>query len=121
MIEDGLSVVFFPEGTRSRSGDLRPFKKGGFLLAVKTKTPIVPVTIKGSAAILPRGDWRLRKGEVEVIVSDPIPSDQCRAGDLEGFAERVRQVMESQSGQRAGSGTKGRDAAPAPLSARTST
>lgn len=121
MIQDGLCVVFFPEGTRSRSGDLRPFKKGGFLLAVKTKTPIVPITIKGTAAILPRGDWRLRKGEVEVIVSDPIPSDQCRPGDLESLVEQVREIMESQSRQHAGSHGERRDAAKAPLSAKAST
>jgi 1-acyl-sn-glycerol-3-phosphate acyltransferase len=97
MIESGISVVFFPEGTRSRGGGLRPFKRGGFLLAVKTKTPIVPVTIKGSRAVLPRGDWRIRKGEVEIIVSNPIPSDQCHPKDLPGLLNQVREIIESQS------------------------
>jgi 1-acyl-sn-glycerol-3-phosphate acyltransferase len=58
MIEGGISVVFFPEGTRSRGEDLRPFKRGGFLLAIKTKTPIVPVTIKGSRDMHPKRGGR---------------------------------------------------------------
>lgn len=120
MIENGISVVFFPEGTRSRGGDLRPFKRGGFLLAVKTKTPIVPVTIKGTREILPRGDWRIRKGQVEVIVSDPIPSDQCRPKDLQSLSNQVRDILESQSERHAGPPSKGTAMAYAPLPARVS-
>lgn len=120
MIEGGISVVFFPEGTRSRGGDLRPFKRGGFLLAVKTKTPIVPVTIKGSRDILPRGNWRIRKGEVEVIVSDPLPSDQCRPKNLQSLLNQVRGIMESQFEHDDGSPGKGVAMAHAPLPARPS-
>jgi 1-acyl-sn-glycerol-3-phosphate acyltransferase len=96
-IAAGISVVIFPEGTRSMKGLLLPFKRGGFALAVKTKTPIVPVTVKGSGAILPKGDWRIRKGEIEVIVSEPIPTDQCRLGDLPQLLGCVRDIMESRS------------------------
>ncbi len=120
MIEGGISVAFFPEGTRSRGGDLRPFKRGGFLLAVKTKTPIVPVTIKGSRAVLPKGDWRVKKGEVEVIVNDPIPSDQCHPKNLQSLLNQVREIMESQSQQHAGSPSKGFDVAYASLPAKAS-
>jgi 1-acyl-sn-glycerol-3-phosphate acyltransferase len=120
MIESGISVVFFPEGTRSRGGDLRPFKRGGFLLAVKTKTPIVPVTIRGSRAVLPRGDWRIRKGEVEVIVSNPIPSDQCHPKDLPALLNQVRAIMSSQSPQGTQSHGEGPLAAQLSLPARAS-
>lgn len=94
-IESGVSVVIFPEGTRSASGALLPFKKGGFLLAVKTKTPIVPVTINGSREVLLRKDWRIHGGEVEVVVGDPIPADSFYPADLQGLVTRVRGIIEA--------------------------
>lgn len=96
-IEGGISVVLFPEGTRSLDGQLLPFKRGGFILAIKTQTPIVPITINGSGAILPRGDWRIRGGEIEVIVSEPVPLDQHHMGNLRGLLSHVRAIMESHS------------------------
>ena len=75
-VEAGISIVIFPEGRRSRNGSLLPFKKGGFLLAVKTGVPIVPVTINGSGKLLPAGTWRLRPGTVEVVVGDPVGRQQ---------------------------------------------
>lgn len=99
VIKKGISVVFFPEGTRSTSEKLLPFKRGGFVLAVKTGTPIVPVTIKGSRSVLPRGDWRIRGGEIRVIVSQPIAVDQPHSGMLGSLVNQVRQIMESHSRQ----------------------
>lgn len=95
-IEGGISVVLFPEGTRSADGQLLPFKSGGFILAVKTQTPIVPIAINGSGALLPRGDWRIRGGEVEVVVSEPIVLDRYRGGGIRSLLSRVRAVVESQ-------------------------
>ncbi len=100
-IEGGVSVVLFPEGTRSPNGQLLPFKRGGFVLAIKTRTPIVPVTIKGSGAVLPRGDWRIRGGEIEVTVSEAIPLDQYHLGSLRSLLNRVRGIMESHSQRQA--------------------
>ncbi len=94
-VKGGISVVFFPEGTRSPDGKLLPFKRGGFLLALKTRVPIVPVTIKGSGGILPKGDWRIRNGEIEVIVGEPIPIDRYHPSELPTLLSRVRKVMES--------------------------
>ncbi len=100
-IEGGISVVLFPEGTRSPSGELLPFKRGGFVLAVRTQTPIVPITINGSGAILPKGDWRIRGGEIEVIVSEPVHVDQYRPGNLRSLLNHVRGIMESHFRHRA--------------------
>ena len=107
-IAAGISVVVFPEGTRSRDGQLQSFKKGGFLLAVQTNTEIVPVTIKGSRALLPSGAWRLHSGTVQVVVDQPVPIAGYRPGNLRLLSDQVRETIAShlrQSG-RANSATE---------------
>lgn len=99
-IENGISVVVFPEGTRSEDGKLLPFKRGGFLLAVKARTPIVPVTIAGSGAVLRKRDWRVNNGGVRVTIGRPVSVENYRSGDLRALAAQVRELMEAQSSQR---------------------
>src|SRR5688500_8827529 len=89
----GISVVIFPEGTRSRDGRLLPFKKGGFLMAAKTGVRIVPVTIVGSSALLPSGDWQLRPGSIDVFIDRPIAAEGHRIGKLKILSEQVRDVI----------------------------
>ncbi|MGE5215894.1 MAG: lysophospholipid acyltransferase family protein [Chloroflexota bacterium] len=91
LLAAGISVVVFPEGTRSRDGQLLRFKKGGFLLAAQSGVPIVPVAIKGSGKILPRGGWKLRSGVIELFVDKPIATDNYRTGKLRALGETVRQ------------------------------
>jgi 1-acyl-sn-glycerol-3-phosphate acyltransferase len=90
-IAAGISVVIFPEGTRSRDGRLLPFKKGGFLIAAKTGVRIVPVTIVGSSALLPSGDWHLRPGSIDVFIDPPIAAKEYRIGKLKALSDRVRE------------------------------
>ena len=71
-LKKGASIVIFPEGTRSVDGNLQPFKEGGFMLAIKSQRPVVPVAIKGSHDILPKGAILARPGEVKVKVGKPI-------------------------------------------------
>jgi 1-acyl-sn-glycerol-3-phosphate acyltransferase len=92
-IAAGISIVVFPEGTRSRDGRLLPFKRGGFLLAAQTRTDIVPVTICGSAEVLAAGEWRLHPGTIEVFVDQPIATDGYRAGKLRVLSEQVREII----------------------------
>lgn len=88
---EGISVMIFPEGTRSTPGEtLLPLKKGGFMLALETGFPIVPICIRGSGDILPRGSWRPVAGEVDVVVGLPI----AVAGvERDVLMQRVRAFM----------------------------
>ena len=99
----GISVVIFPEGTRGTGGELLPFKRGGFLLASKINAPLVPVTINGSGRLLPKGAWRIRSGQVEVVVSEPIVLDQHQLGGLDAVVDRVRGIIETNFRKGAGS------------------
>ncbi|HEY7319346.1 MAG TPA: lysophospholipid acyltransferase family protein [Candidatus Binatia bacterium] len=89
----GISLVIFPEGTRSSDGHLLPFKRGGLLLAAKTQTPIVPVTIVGSSAILPKGDWRVRSGQIEVTVGAPVAVENHRPGALRALSVHIQELI----------------------------
>jgi len=93
-IRAGISIVVFPEGTRSRNGTLLRFKKGGMLLALQTGTPIVPVTINGSRKILPAGSWRLRPGMIDVIIGKPVAMKGLRPGKLRELSTQIRDTIE---------------------------
>lgn len=85
----GISVLFFPEGTRSLDGRLLPFKKGGFQMARQLELPIVPVAISGSARILPKGCIFPRPGTIEIRILEPIPATEAR--DLEHAMATTRE------------------------------
>lgn len=92
-IASGISLVFFPEGTRSPDGRLLPFKRGGLWLAVKTQTPVVPITINGSGALHPKGDWRIRRGEIEVTVGKPLLVENGHPGKLLTVSNQLRDII----------------------------
>ena len=71
-IKNGISVVIFPEGTRSMDGTLGEFKRGIFVMADEAKVPLVPTTIIGSNSIMPRGKFQIRSGKVKVVFSNPV-------------------------------------------------
>jgi 1-acyl-sn-glycerol-3-phosphate acyltransferase len=89
-IHGGVSVLLFPEGTRTRDGSLGTFKKGGFHLAMKAGVPIVPIAIRGSRRLMPRGSLLLRQGQIEVVVGQPIPTEGLTDADRPALIERVR-------------------------------
>jgi 1-acyl-sn-glycerol-3-phosphate acyltransferase len=72
-ISGGASVLLYAEGTRTRDGKLQPFKRGAFNLAVKAGVPVVPLTVNGSFAILPKASLAIRPGTVALTIEDPIP------------------------------------------------
>ncbi len=71
-LKSGASIVIFPEGTRSKDGNIGEFKKGGTLLAARAGVPIVPVTLIGTRAIIPKGSKAVHPGKVKIILSPAI-------------------------------------------------
>ena len=71
-IKEGCSIIIFPEGTRSEDGEIGPFKKGSNLIASRTKSPMVPVTIIGSGDIIKKGSARINPGSIQVVISPPV-------------------------------------------------
>ena len=94
-IRNGASVVFFPEGTRSLDGKLLPFKKGGFVIAIESRVPILPITGIGSRAILPKGSLAIRPGTIDLIIHPPIDVTGYTQENKEELMEKVRNVIAS--------------------------
>jgi 1-acyl-sn-glycerol-3-phosphate acyltransferase len=92
-VRTGTSVIVFPEGTRSKTGDLRAFKSGGFHLAIQAGVPILPIAISGSRRIAPRGSLRAESGRMLVRFGKPIPTDRLTADDSEQLKAQVRQAI----------------------------
>ena len=71
-IKEGCSIIIFPEGTRSEDGEIGPFKKGSNLIASRSKSPMVPITIIGSGEIIKKGSATITPGPIRVIISPPV-------------------------------------------------
>lgn len=93
-IQEGFSLVIFPEGTRSTDGRLQPFKRGGFHLAFKCGCDIVPVTISNSRLIVPKGSLRINKGSFAMNIGKPISVKPYGRKDVGVLMALVRDGME---------------------------
>jgi 1-acyl-sn-glycerol-3-phosphate acyltransferase len=89
-IRGGCSVLIFPEGTRTRDGQLGEFKKGGFHLAMEAGVPIVPIALVGTRALMPRGSLRVKSGSIKAIIGAPIPTQGLTAQDRPALIQRVQ-------------------------------
>lgn len=90
-LDDQVSVMIFPEGTRSTSGDLLPFKDGAFRLAIEAGVPILPLAVHGAATALPKHDWRFGRSVAEVRVLEPVSTEGMALDDLESLKRQVRE------------------------------
>jgi len=93
MREKGYSFLIFPEGTRSLDGRLGPFRRGGFFLALESGAPIVPVTIRGTRKLMPKGQWFARRGKVEVVFHEAIPTIGITVDSMPELMEKVKRAI----------------------------
>jgi 1-acyl-sn-glycerol-3-phosphate acyltransferase len=91
--ERGYSFLIFPEGTRSLTGKLGPFRRGGFFLARQAGVPIVPISIRGSYELMPKGKMIPRKGRIRVVFHPPIPAPEGMEADLTPWMNAVRERL----------------------------
>jgi 1-acyl-sn-glycerol-3-phosphate acyltransferase len=105
-IKNGVSVLIFPEGTRSLDGELQPFKKGGFNLALRSGCDILPVAIRDSYRIILKGTLRINKGSFDMQIGKPISIEGYSRKNLTQLMDRVGEAIRNLM-DRDGSDTKG--------------
>jgi 1-acyl-sn-glycerol-3-phosphate acyltransferase len=85
--------MVFAEGTRSPDGRIHEFKKGGFMVAVAHKMPILPVTVNGSRRVMPKGSLVFHPGKIQVVVGDPIDTSGYTADTVDELIAKTRQLI----------------------------
>jgi len=90
-IRAGNSFLIFPEGTRSRTADLLPFKKGGFIMAIQAQAPIVPIAVQGGRASMRKGSWIIRPVTVSIRIGAPIESAGMTLGRRDELIATTRE------------------------------
>ena len=87
------TLIMFPEGTRSSTGEIGPFKKGAFVLALQLDAPLLPTAILGTREVMAKGDWRIRPGRVRIRIGAPIPVGGPDGGDRDVLARTARSAV----------------------------
>jgi 1-acyl-sn-glycerol-3-phosphate acyltransferase len=93
-IRSGNSFLIFPEGTRSRTDDLLPFKKGGFVMAIKAQAPVVPIAVQGGRDAMRRGSWIIYPVTMTIRVGPPVPTAGLDLAERDDLIARVRHEIE---------------------------
>lgn len=92
-LQKGVSYLVFPEGTRSADGRMRPFKKGSFIMALRSGVPLVPVSVSGAHRLMRKGSMVLRAGEIGVHFGAPIPVAGYSMEQREDLMQAVEQAI----------------------------
>jgi len=85
MKEKGYSFLIFPEGTRSRTGRLQEFRRGGFFLAVTSRSAIIPISVNGTYELMPKGKFFVKKGRIKVLFHPPVSVQGYNKDNLPGL------------------------------------
>lgn len=94
-IREGKPVMLFPEGHRSRTGQMLPFKAGSFYIAILSGVPVVPITINGSSRVLKPDTYHVRAGQTEMIVHPAVETKGLDLKDVDKLSEQVRTIIAS--------------------------
>jgi 1-acyl-sn-glycerol-3-phosphate acyltransferase len=89
-----VSIIIFPEGTRSTTSEMLPFKDGAFRLAIDARVPILPLAVRGTATALPKHGWRFGRSRAEVRVLEPVETEGMTVADVEALKATVRDRIE---------------------------
>ena len=95
LIRSGINVMAFPEGTRSKDGELKRFKRGVFLLALQARVPIVPMAIEGAYKVLPTSSGKPTGGKIRVRIGQPMETTGYAEDDFEGLRAATRAAVET--------------------------
>ncbi len=93
--EKGYSFLIFPEGTRSRDGELKEFRRGGFFLALACQSPVIPISLRGTFELMPKGSFFVRKGRIKVVFHPPIALVGYQRENLPDLLKKVRSIIQS--------------------------
>jgi 1-acyl-sn-glycerol-3-phosphate acyltransferase len=94
-IVDGVSVMMFPEGSRTKTGKLGRFHKGAYQIAIDLKLPIVPLTINGSYDVLRAHSLLIHPGKLELIIHKPIPTENLSEDEIPMLMEKTKEIIAS--------------------------
>jgi 1-acyl-sn-glycerol-3-phosphate acyltransferase len=92
-LDNRVSVMIFPEGTRSKTSELLPFKDGAFRLAIEAGVPILPLAVSGTGTALRKHDWRFGRSDAEVRVLEPVETTGLSLSDIPELKARVRRTI----------------------------
>jgi 1-acyl-sn-glycerol-3-phosphate acyltransferase len=96
-IREGNSIMIFPEGTRSKDGNVQAFKTGAFRIALEMKAPILPIAIRGTSKAIRKGGLTIHKNHgMEIRVLDPLPYTIYSEDDQKRLAARVQRIISEQ-------------------------
>ena len=93
-LRKGISLMVFPEGTRSLDGQLLPFRPGPFSMAIDAQAAIVPITVYGTRELMPKGSLAIRPGRIAIRFHESIPTEGCSNADRQELMARAREVIE---------------------------
>ena len=93
IIDSKISIFLFPEGTRTRNGQVGRFKRGAFTIARDLHFPIIPVSISGAYDVLPKGGWHITPGQITMTIHEPIDTSNLTDDNLGEMVDNVRDIV----------------------------
>jgi len=93
-VKSGMSLMVFPEGGRSKTGQTQPFLSGAFYVAIKAGVPVIPMAIVGTYEVLPMNTFHIRPGKLELLIGEPIATSDYSARDMDKLSARVQRQVE---------------------------